>query len=58
MASIKWKDFIWTVHSENERERFVGDIDISCGYMHAGYPIMTGLDVVSIENGRNLPFLF
>jgi hypothetical protein len=26
-------------------ERIVSDADISAGYMHAGYPIMTGLDV-------------
>lgn len=26
-------------------ERIVSDADISVGYMHAGYPIMTGLDV-------------
>jgi hypothetical protein len=27
-------------------ERIVTDADISAGYMHSGYPIMTGLDVV------------
>jgi len=27
-------------------ERIVPDADISVGYMHSGYPIMTGLDVV------------
>jgi hypothetical protein len=26
-------------------ERIVADADISAGYMHSGYPIMTGLDV-------------
>jgi hypothetical protein len=28
-------------------ERIVADADISAGYMHSGYPIMTGLDVTS-----------
>ncbi len=27
-------------------ERFVADVQISAGYMHSGYPLMTGLDVV------------
>jgi hypothetical protein len=27
-------------------ERIVPDADISAGYMHSGYPIMTGLDVI------------
>jgi hypothetical protein len=32
---------------ERERpERYVADVQISAGYMHAGYPIMTHLDIV------------
>lgn len=42
---------------ERERpERYVADIQISAGYMHSGYPIMTHLDaapdMVSVENLR------
>ena len=34
-------------------ERFVTDIQISAGYMHAGYPIMMGLDVAQARaDGR------
>jgi hypothetical protein len=29
-------------------ERIVPDADISAGYMHSGYPIMTGLDIVPV----------
>jgi hypothetical protein len=29
-------------------ERIVSDADISAGYMHSGYPIMTGLDVTTV----------
>jgi hypothetical protein len=31
------------------RERFVADIEIGGGYMHSGYPIMTYLDVVTVD---------
>ncbi len=46
---------------ERERpERYVADVQISAGYMHVGYPIMTHLDIVDamldktclIENGH------
>ncbi len=33
-------------------ERFVADVQISAGYMHAGYPIMTWLDVTRPSGGR------
>jgi hypothetical protein len=46
------------------RERIVPDIEISVGYMHAGYPIMTYLDVVTVDSKHpvvpmqlNVPFL-
>lgn len=32
-------------HARARKERFVADTQISAGYMHAGYPIMTHLDV-------------
>jgi len=37
-------------------ERFVADAQISAGYMHSGYPIMTWLDVVAPRPGK-LPVL-
>jgi hypothetical protein len=33
-------------------ERYVNDVQISAGYMHSGYPIMTFLDVVPWEMDR------
>lgn len=33
-------------------ERFVADRQISAGYMHSGYPIMTWIDVATPENGK------
>jgi len=33
-------------------ERFVADQQISAGYMHSGYPIMTWLDVATPVNGK------
>ena len=38
-------------------ERFVGDQQISAGYMHSGYPVMTWMDVVTPSNGRLAPIL-
>jgi len=35
-------------------ERFVADVQISVGYMHSGYPIMTGLDVTRPSAGHPL----
>ncbi len=34
------------------RERVVADVQISAGYMHAGYPIMVGLDVAVPRGDR------
>ncbi|MBC8310033.1 MAG: hypothetical protein H8E83_05920 [Planctomycetes bacterium] len=33
-------------------ERFVADQQISAGYMHSGYPIMTGVDVATPKKGK------
>ncbi|MBJ02936.1 MAG: hypothetical protein CMK00_08720 [Planctomycetes bacterium] len=33
-------------------ERFVADVQISAGYMHSGYPIMTHLDVTRPSDGH------
>ena len=33
-------------------ERFVADQQISAGYMHSGYPIMTGVDVATPKGGK------
>ncbi len=42
-----------TIPRERARpERIVADVQISAGYMHSGYPIMTPLD--SVENAVNL----
>ena len=35
-------------------ERIVADVQISAGYMHSGYPIMTWLDVTRPSEGRAL----
>ncbi|HRW53585.1 MAG TPA: M60 family metallopeptidase [Phycisphaerae bacterium] len=51
-ALMKFWDQIADAHAElaampkrrNRPERFVADVQISAGYMHAGYPIMTHLD--------------
>ncbi|MFN3729737.1 MAG: M60 family metallopeptidase [Fimbriimonadaceae bacterium] len=32
----------------SRKERFVTDRQISAGYMHAGYPLMTGMDVAEV----------
>jgi hypothetical protein len=41
-------------------ERYVADVEISAGYMHSGYPIMTHLDavadMVSLERMQNAPW--
>jgi len=41
-------------HERSRPERYVPDVQISVGYMHAGYPIMTHLDavddMVSVDN--------
>ncbi|MCA8920235.1 MAG: M60 family metallopeptidase, partial [Planctomycetes bacterium] len=33
-------------------QRFVADVQLSAGYMHSGYPIMTHLDVATPQDGR------
>ena len=39
---------------ERERpERYVPDVQISAGYMHSGYPIMTWLDVADLSVSRD-----
>lgn len=35
-------------HERSKAERMVADVQISAGYMHAGYPIMTHLDAASL----------
>lgn len=32
----------------HRRERYVPDVQISAGYMHSGYPLMTGLDMANV----------
>ncbi|XP_078023432.1 TRPM8 channel-associated factor homolog isoform X1 [Epinephelus lanceolatus] len=43
-------------HTFRRKERFVTDVQISCGWMHSGYPIMahnaTAAEVVSIDCAR------
>lgn len=60
---IRWWDEVVRVQCElrgieppKRRDRFVADVQISGGYMHAGYPIMTHLDTVEIV-GKKLPDL-
>ncbi len=38
-------------------ERIVADAQISAGYMHSGYPIMTWLDVATAQPGHSLPLV-
>lgn len=52
-------DTVWSSHCElagvqtsNRLERFVADQQISAGYMHSGYPIMTWLDVATPKKGK------
>ncbi len=59
---LEWWDRVLTSHCKlactplpERRERFVPDVQISAGYMHAGYPMMTHLDVVQPKDGRALP---
>jgi len=41
-------------HERNRPERYVADVQISAGYMHSGYPIMTHLDAAPrmVDYGR------
>lgn len=51
-ALARWWDSVWEAHTEllgepihaKRPERIVADIQISAGYMHSGYPIMTHLE--------------
>ncbi len=38
-------------HDRRRPERYVSDVQISAGYMHSGYPIMTHLDAASAMAG-------
>ena len=42
-----YADFAGIPHHRLRPERYCTDRQISAGYMHSGYPIMTGLDVAS-----------
>lgn len=58
-AVARFWDEVMVAHHELARrplprrpERFVADVQISNGYMHAGYPIMMHLDVAEPRGGR------
>ena len=62
--SMKIWDQILKSHSElirpicpYRKERIVPDTQISCGYMHSGYPIMTGYDICESKDNK-LPIIF
>lgn len=40
-----YTDLLGKEHGRKRMERFVTDTQISNGYMHSGYPLMTGLDI-------------
>ncbi|CAF3790299.1 unnamed protein product [Rotaria magnacalcarata] len=42
--------------TSTSRERLVCDEQISCGYMHSGYPIMSHLDYLKLTE-RNIPYI-
>ncbi|MDB6071983.1 MAG: hypothetical protein JWL81_3154, partial [Verrucomicrobiales bacterium] len=42
-----------TAEDRKKPERIVADVEISAGYMHSGYPIMTYLDVVPMVSDLN-----
>ena len=42
-----YADFAGIPRRRTRPERYCTDLQISAGYMHSGYPIMTGLDVAS-----------
>ncbi len=55
-----WNEIVhaedWLAATEEDRqrpERIVADVEISAGYMHSGYPIMTYLDVVPMVSDLN-----
>ncbi|MFH0945967.1 MAG: M60 family metallopeptidase [Planctomycetota bacterium] len=62
---VRWWDGVLASHCAlagtalpDRRERIVPDVQISAGYMHSGYPIMTHLDVATPGgDGRLAPIL-
>ena len=54
-SAMSWWDTIWRTHVDlrgmdpynGRRQWLVTDIQPSAGYMHSGYPIITGLDVAN-----------
>lgn len=40
-------DLLGITHERTRAERMVPDVQISAGYMHSGYPIMTHMDVIN-----------
>eukprot|EP00923_Selenidium_pygospionis_P000428 GHVN01000771.1.p1 GENE.GHVN01000771.1~~GHVN01000771.1.p1 ORF type:complete len:861 (+),score=105.35 GHVN01000771.1:584-3166(+) len=50
---IKWQMELASITTLPRKERIVPDVQISAGSMHAGYPIMTHMDVVD-GSGTNL----
>ena len=63
-AVCEYWDKLWVSHCQlaaievpQRPERFVADQQISAGYMHSGYPIMTWLDVVTAKKGKLAPVL-
>ncbi|NQT38206.1 MAG: hypothetical protein HQ581_11990 [Planctomycetes bacterium] len=40
-----YADLLGRPAERRRTERFVADVQISAGYMHSGYPLMTGLDI-------------
>lgn len=63
-ALLAWWDRVLACYAElGQRplparpERFVADVQLSAGYMHSGYPIMTHLDVATPKDGRPAPVL-
>lgn len=40
-------DLVGRAHERARPERYVADLEISAGYMHSGYPIMTHLDAAA-----------
>lgn len=42
-----YADLLGRDHQRRRAERFVSDVQISAGYMHSGYPLMTMLDITT-----------
>ncbi len=47
-ASDAAADLVGMARARQSPERFVADVQIAAGYMHAGYPIMTHLDAAAV----------